>query len=376
MTIKQGELDPQQTNASKTYSTMVSTQEILLEYVCPGLGVLIGNCMFFAPYGDLKLALQDGNLGNLNPTPWAFMLGNCFGWVLYGMLIQNLWIFAGNAPGFILSVWLNLGAVKLLQQGHYSTALRTSMITYLQEREESAAISITSRSVVKEESSNSYDDDPPISTPSSAVTDWASIVWNVTSQTTPAPTPHENLILAMVVLWMVIVSIIAFATTLPFDTTTFIVGVCNNIILVFFYGAPLSTIWTILKDRNTASLHIPTMILNTLNGTFWMIYGIAVMDYFLILPNGLGACLGCIQIVLCFMFPRTATTTTTTTTSNNNIDNAAATARGEANSDGASTDDTTPILETFPGAIPPTTPEEAENGKNKETYNEVSILSA
>jgi solute carrier family 50 protein (sugar transporter) len=89
---------------------MVSAKSVILEYVCPSAGIIIGNAMFAAPCRDLQLAIKGGNLGDLNPTPWAFMLGNCFGWVFYSMLLKNYWIFFGNAPGLILSVWLNMGA--------------------------------------------------------------------------------------------------------------------------------------------------------------------------------------------------------------------------------------------------------------------------
>jgi solute carrier family 50 protein (sugar transporter) len=219
------------------------------------------------------------------------------------MQLQNFWIFAGNAPGFILSVWLNLGAVKLLHQGHCSSDLRKSLVNYLQEHESTALSSIQDRNGDAEPPKEKSADDGT-KKQSTAATDWASIVWNVTSQNTPAPTPHEHLILGMVVIWMCCVSVIAFANALSQESKQFIVGLLVNVILVFFYGAPLSTILKILRDRNTASLHIPTMILNTLNGIFWMVYGIAVNDYFLIAPNGLGAGLGGIQIVLSFLFPR------------------------------------------------------------------------
>jgi uncharacterized protein with PQ loop repeat len=87
-----------------------------------------------------------------------------------------------------------------------------------------------------------------------------------------------------------------------------VVGIVVNLNLVFFYGAPLSTIWTVLAQKNTDSIHIPTMVTNTMNGTFWLAYGLAVKDYFIFVPNGLGTILGGIQILLLILFPRTATT--------------------------------------------------------------------
>eukprot|EP00980_Cylindrotheca_fusiformis_P017534 scaffold5498_cov86-Cylindrotheca_fusiformis.AAC.8 len=328
---------------------VVSTGEVLLQYVCPALGVVLANCMFFAPYGDLKKAIPKGHLGNLNPTPWTFMLGNCFGWIFYAILKEDMWVFAGNVPGFLLSVWLNLGAVKLLNQEHYSTELRASMVNYLILNGQKVSSSqegstVSSPKVDKSDpilimttfAANPTAPPPSITEPpfptvekdSKTVNkgadadfmmmkpkkeDWSTIVMEVTSQQmTPAPTRHENLVLALVVVWTIIGSVVALVkddSVLSKETTLLIVGLLNNIILIFFYAAPLSTIKTILQDRNTASLHVPTMMLNTLNSTFWMVYGIAVMDYFLIVPNGLGACLGAFQIVLSFTFPRGTITT-------------------------------------------------------------------
>ena len=84
------------------------------------------------------------------------------------------------------------------------------------------------------------------------------------------------------------------------------IGILVNLNLVFFYGAPLSTISTVIKTRSSASIHIWTMITNTANGLFWGAYGLAVLDPFIFVPNGVGAGLGVIQIFLCVTFPRTS----------------------------------------------------------------------
>lgn len=271
---------------------MASAKVIILEYVCPAMGTIFANMMFYAPYGDLQRAIARTDLGDLNPTPWAFMLGNCFGWVLYGILMQNLWIFFANVFGFILSVWLNMGAVKMIYQGHHSVQMRKSFVAFLENQEKSER---TQENSVRELKKNN----------NTIPKDWVKIVWDVTSQTTLAPTPHENLVMGMVLVWTCCASVIAFATSLPASTKQFIVGLLVNLNLVFFYGAPLSTILQILRERNTASLHIPTMITNTLNGSFWTAYGIAIVDYWIIVPNGLGAAVGGIQFILCLIFPRT-----------------------------------------------------------------------
>jgi solute carrier family 50 (sugar transporter) len=77
-----------------------------------------------------------------------------------------------------------------------------------------------------------------------------------------------------------------------------------NLNLVFFYGSPLSTIFQVVRTRSSSSIHVPTMVTNTANGIFWCAFGVAVMDFFIAVPNGLGAVLGGLQCALCVLFPR------------------------------------------------------------------------
>lgn len=250
--------------------------------------------MFSAPYRDLKEAIDRGHIGDLNPTPWAFMLGNCFGWVVYAALTQNLFIFWANAPGFVLSVYLNLGAVKLLYQRHHSREIRKSFVTFLQQED--------SQQLFSRQWTNEPSEELPA--PTSPSIDWATLVWNVTSQATPAPAPHETLVLVVVTIWTSCASLLAFAQSFDSNTRELIVGVLVNLNLVFFYGAPLSTIYKVFTEGNSSSIHVRTMVTNTLNGIFWTAYGIAVLDPFVYAPNGLGAVLGAIQIFLIVIYPR------------------------------------------------------------------------
>lgn len=120
---------------------------------------------------------------------------------------------------------------------------------------------------------------------------------------------HDYRVMAMSVLWLSVFSIIGFADSIDGSTKELIVGTVTNFCLVFFYGAPLSCIAIVLKTRNTATLHVPTMFTNTLSSLFWGIYGLAVLDFFVAVPNLLGAMLGVIQIALYMMYPRVETNT-------------------------------------------------------------------
>mmetsp|Transcript_16084 Transcript_16084/g.29261 ORF Transcript_16084/g.29261 Transcript_16084/m.29261 type:complete len:94 (-) Transcript_16084:1339-1620(-) len=66
----------------------LSASEIVLEYFCPAMGMVFANIMFAAPLMAVRKAVQRANLGDLNPTPWAFMTGNTVGWITYSFLIQ------------------------------------------------------------------------------------------------------------------------------------------------------------------------------------------------------------------------------------------------------------------------------------------------
>ena len=112
------------------------------------------------------------------------------------------------------------------------------------------------------------------STMTTVALDYAKIVWDVTAQNTKAPVAHEMIVLFMVSLWSIMISIVTLgSTTLSSKTCEYIVGVTVNANLVFFYGAPLSTILTVVKTRSSSSIHVPTMIWNTANGVFWAAFG-------------------------------------------------------------------------------------------------------
>jgi solute carrier family 50 protein (sugar transporter) len=274
----------------------MSAATIVLEYVCPGLGVLIGSYMFSAPIRDLKKAVERGHLGDLNPTPWALMLGNCCGWVTYGLLLPNLWIFFANAPALVLSVWLNMGAAKLQYQEFRAKEMKKSFAVSLE---------TSSRLGDSENLSVPQTGDSNQETPQEGKTGGPlQKLTEVTAPTTKqAPAPQETIMLVMVLIWLTTISLISLAD-ISQSTKELIVGCVVNVNLVFFYGAPLSTIRTVLQTRNSASIHLLTMATNTANGAFWGAYGLAVLDPFVYVPNGLGAALGVVQIFLVLTFPR------------------------------------------------------------------------
>jgi solute carrier family 50 protein (sugar transporter) len=287
---------------------MMSARVIILEWIFPCLGVILANIMFSASYRDVKRAVARGSLGDLNPTPWAFMLGNCCGWVTYSFLIQNYWVFFGNAPGFVLSVWLNLAGAKVQYQNHRANEMRKSFANYMEETQKEFQLSLRQLQVKRHSSTaaeeqQQAEESPEDSSPVQKAVDFGKTVWEVTSQNMQAPAPHENITLGVVLVWVAVISFIAFANVSQ-STRELIVGLVVNLNLIFFYLAPLSTIFAVLKTKNSASIHIWTMLTNTANGIFWGVYGLAVLDPFIYAPNSIGAGLGIVQMLLCLTFPR------------------------------------------------------------------------
>ena len=289
---------------------------IILEYIAPSLGVLVGNYMWLAPYQDIKVALQRGTLNQLNPLPWVFMLGNCIGWVTYGVLQQNVFVFCGNIFGLFLSVWFNLAASKLL---YHENAANIGFVPVpiMQGPEEAVTTQERAAAVVGQEEAEAGS----IPTTESADTTVATPV--MPHLKVPR---HDYYALGIVMVWVALLSILGFVTSLTQDQRQFVVGIAANINLLYFYAAPLSTIALVLKTRSTASIHTKTMVVNTTNGCFWAAYGFAVQDYFIYVPNGLGALVGLVQIVLFLVFRSSSSSSSSSSTKESSVSADATTA--------------------------------------------------
>jgi solute carrier family 50 (sugar transporter) len=271
----------------------------------PAAGMVAGNLMWTAPVRAVLRANREGRLGDLNPTPWAFMAGNCVGWIAYSFLIDNLFVFFANVFGFLLSVWLNLQAIKLQYGDFRSNEVKRSIVLALEEESRRSFVVQSSEppDIEKLEASASGENKSAIS--NGGIVDFARIVWNVTAQNTQAPVAHESIVLVVVLIWLTAISVVAYGSdVLTLSTRQLVVGVLVNLNLVFFYGSPLSTIFQVVRTRSSSSIHVPTMVTNTANGIFWCAFGVAVMDFFIAVPNGLGAVLGGLQCALCVLFPR------------------------------------------------------------------------
>mmetsp|Transcript_19131 Transcript_19131/g.31303 ORF Transcript_19131/g.31303 Transcript_19131/m.31303 type:complete len:245 (+) Transcript_19131:105-839(+) len=86
-----------------------------------------------------------------------------------------------------------------------------------------------------------------------------------------------------------------------------VMGVICIFVLVCFYSAPLSTLWHVIRTRNSASLHSGLAITSCVNGSLWTIYGMVMGDIYIWGPNIVGAVFSAFQLFLILILPRART---------------------------------------------------------------------
>ena len=114
---------------------------------------------------------------------------------------------------------------------------------------------------------------------------------------------QELMVIGISVIWLFLITVAALGG-LEQSSRELLIGLAVNCNLIFFYGAPLSKIATVLETKSSKSIHKPTMITSLLNGSLWLTYGVAVEDCFIAVPNGFGALLGVLQLLLCLVYPK------------------------------------------------------------------------
>ncbi|CAJ1950233.1 unnamed protein product [Cylindrotheca closterium] len=289
----------------------MNMEDIILEYVCPSMGCIMANAMNAAPISDLRQALTVGTLGDLNPSPWVFMTGNCLGLCAYSYYTNDPFILAANLPGLLLSLWLNHGAIKL---------------QYLELRTRAGGGGGGDNLLNNHNNNNiGGDDEEALDLQDDSIIHGVSTSNNQRTMDEQRLIPPEAMIFvsqevklyrillvwSSVLIWVGWISPLLrtinssiFLTRISSGTAPEIVGLGVNMNLIFFYGAPLTSIFQVVKTRRSSSIHRPTMYMSFMNATFWTGYGFARMDPFIIVPNGVGMILGIVQFTLCRMFPK------------------------------------------------------------------------
>lgn len=82
------------------------------------------------------------------------------------------------------------------------------------------------------------------------------------------------------------------------------IGYFASAIFVTLAASPLSTIRTVISERDSASIYAPLTVAQCANTLLWTIYGMmAAKDIFVYGPNAVGLALGVVQLLLKLIFP-------------------------------------------------------------------------
>lgn len=265
----------------------MSLIDVFLFYVCPTIGSILSTIMFAAPVQDMRKALIVGHLGCLDPVPFVFAAGNTLGWCIYGHLLGDPFLVAANLPSFFVSLWLNYGAAKL--QYHQMQHLR------MQTNDRMSA----SHQMAEQEQ---WDASPPVDDDEGSV-DGRNPA-GAQSDEDFVFVPQERQFFRMIMAWAILSTYAYWFTDNRTGST--LVGWVVNANLVFFYGAPLHTLHTVVRTADSSLIHRPTLTMNFVNTSFWMAYGMAQRNGLIVLPNASGFLLGVAQATVCVLYPAKA----------------------------------------------------------------------
>jgi solute carrier family 50 protein (sugar transporter) len=95
---------------------------------------------------------------------------------------------------------------------------------------------------------------------------------------------------------------LAFGLRNDSETLHTALGVIAISISVVFFASPLSTIVDVLRSKSARTIHIPLSITAGTSTFLWTIYGIAISDWFIIIPNALATIFSSIQLILVMVF--------------------------------------------------------------------------
>ena len=102
--------------------------EMAIAKVCPSLGVVLSNALYFAPLPATLAAAKAGSLGDLNPLPSSLMVLATISWVCYGLSVSNPYIVASNVPGAIVALLSFVSFMPLMKGNSQLKAVQYTLV--------------------------------------------------------------------------------------------------------------------------------------------------------------------------------------------------------------------------------------------------------
>ncbi|XP_034207302.1 bidirectional sugar transporter SWEET5-like [Prunus dulcis] len=111
---------------------------------------------------------------------------------------------------------------------------------------------------------------------------------------------RRNIIIALLV-EVVFFAVVVFITLHFFHDTkgrSMIIGILSIVFNIIMYNSPLTVMKMVIKTKSVKYMPFYLSLANLCNGIVWTIYALLKFDPYLLLPNGLGAVSGAVQIIL------------------------------------------------------------------------------
>ena len=218
----------------------------IADTICPKLGLLTALFLFLSPLQAVRETVKVGELCNLNPLPISFMAILSSSWMVYGLMINDIYVALSNVPGAILSVSYAIFLLPVLGNSAWGDDSKKS----IRELRRMQTVLLGGAGV------------------SFGLWTWLRFFSNMTSS--------------------------AAATVL---------GLWASAFTVVLFGSPLTTLQSVLRTRNSASILFRLALAQTTNAALWTAYGIVKNQPFVYAPNGIGLLLGLIQLTVRTIIP-------------------------------------------------------------------------
>lgn len=106
-------------------------------------------------------------------------------------------------------------------------------------------------------------------------------------------------------IFMAVVVIITMAAFHTHESRSMIVGLLCIVFNILMYTSPLTVMKRVIQTKSVKYMPFTLSLANFANGLVWMTYALLKFDPYILVPNGLGAVSGVVQLVLYATFYRT-----------------------------------------------------------------------
>lgn len=265
----------------------MTLMDVLFVYACPLAGCFLAFVLYFSPVRDMRAALKRGALDKLNPLPFAYANSNCLGWIVYGYYCQKFMLACSTIPGFFITLYLNVGVIKLQYHGRLRRRLERAWKLRSMDTMSTSTYSLTSEDTY-ETSSYSH------TNKNEGIDDYL-------ESSLDSFVAQEFLLYKLFLAWMILCVVAGFFMTEK--AAQCLIGWSCNLNMCAFYGSPLQTARAVISSHGSAIIHRPMLIMTLSNAFFWVMYGLGIKDPLVYAPNALGLVFALIQTVLCIIYP-------------------------------------------------------------------------